>query len=129
MLALLAANGVDAPLSVLVESVLLNAHVLLTLGIVFLVVLTNRSIGPMRELDARVADVPEADGNEAQEGSLLALVLPMLILVGGSIGFMAWTGNGNILLAPARVRSSGRFALRRQWLSSSSGCGASRRRN
>lgn len=97
VLGLLAANDVDAPLGVLVESVPLNAYALLTLAIVFLVVLTNRSIGPMRELDARVADVPEADGSETQDGSLLAFVLPMLILVGGSIGFMAWTGNGNIL--------------------------------
>lgn len=97
VLGLLAANDVDAPLGVLVESVPLNAYALLTLAIVLLVVLTNRSIGPMRELDARVADVPEADGSETQDGSLLAFVLPMLILVGGSIGFMAWTGNGNIL--------------------------------
>lgn len=97
VLGLLAANDVDAPLGVLVESVPLNAYALMTLAIVFLVVLTNRSIGPMRELDARVADVPEADGSETQDGSLLAFVLPMLILVGGSIGFMAWTGNGNIL--------------------------------
>lgn len=97
VLGLLATNGVEAPLGVLVESVPLNAYALLTLGIVFLVVMTNRSIGPMRDLDAQTADIPETDGNDVQEGSLLAFILPMLILVGGSIGFMAWTGNGNVL--------------------------------
>lgn len=97
VLGLLATNGVEAPLGVLVESVPLNAYALLTLGIVFLVVLTNRSIGPMRELDARTAGVPETDKGETQDGSLPAFFLPMLILVGGAIGFMAWTGDGNIL--------------------------------
>lgn len=97
VLGLLATNGVEAPLGVLVESVPLNAYALLTVGIVFLVVLTNRSIGPMREADARIAAASGEETDTSEEGSLLAFVLPMLILVGGSIGFMAWTGGGNIL--------------------------------
>lgn len=98
VLGLLATNDVDAPLGVLVASVPLNAYALLTLVIVFLVVLTNRSIGPMREIDARAfQQAPEAESEADASGSLTAFVLPMLILVGGSIGFMASTGNGNIL--------------------------------
>jgi Na+/H+ antiporter NhaC len=97
ILGLLATNGVEAPLRVLVGSVPLNAYALLTVAIVFLVVLFNRSIGPMRALDAQMAGTPGSGTEDKAEGSLLAFAFPMLILVGGSIGFMAWTGNGNIL--------------------------------
>lgn len=98
VLGLLAANDVEAPLGVLVQSVPLNAYALLTVALVFLVVLTNRTIGPMQSADRQVAAPPPAsDTPDEAEGSLTAFVVPMLILVGGSIGFMAWTGNGNIL--------------------------------
>lgn len=98
VLSLLASNEVDMPLQVMVEAIPLNFYPLLTLALVFYVVLSNRSFGPMRASDQRkreaALDAPPAEGDG---GSLMAFILPMLILVGGSIGFMAWTGGGNIL--------------------------------
>lgn len=98
ILALLAANGVEAPLGVMLSSIGLNFYALLTLLLVAITVLTNRSIGPMKEFDrAASQQALPAQDTQAPGYALLIFVLPMLILVGGSIGFMAWTGGGNIL--------------------------------
>jgi tetracycline resistance efflux pump len=98
ILSMLAANGVNAPLEVMVQSIPLNLYALLTLALVFYVVLTNRSFGPMRVADEQVVNVQAlAERVDEPVGSLWAFVVPMAILVGGSIGFMAWTGKGNIL--------------------------------
>ncbi|MFN3609635.1 MAG: Na+/H+ antiporter NhaC family protein [Hyphomonas sp.] len=98
ILGLLATNGVDAPLGVLVSSIGLNFYAFLTLALVFFTVVTNKTFGPMRKFDA-VASATEntAEDPDPQPGALLTFILPMLILVGGAIGFMWWTGNGNIL--------------------------------
>lgn len=98
ILSLLAANGVDQPLAVMAQSIPLNVYALLTLGLVFYVVFFNRTFGPMRASDtaARTEARPEAAA-AGPDGSVWAFILPMTILVGGSIGFMAWTGKGNIL--------------------------------
>ncbi len=98
ILGLLMANGVEAPLQVMVASIPLNLYALLTIALVFYVVLANRSFGPMRESDARAVLAPgPASAATVAEGSVWAFILPMVILVGGSIGFKAWTGGGNIL--------------------------------
>lgn len=98
VLGLLATNGVDAPLGVLVSSIGLNFYAFLTLALVFLTVVTNRTFGPMRAFDAAAIQMEATEQDpEPQPGALLTFILPMLILVGGSIGFMWWTGGGNIL--------------------------------
>lgn len=99
ILGLLAANGVDAPLSVMLNSISLNFYAFLTLALVAFTVLTNRSFGPMRRFDAAAMETdPQADEPaDLPQGSLLTFIFPMLILVGGAIGFMWWTGGGNIL--------------------------------
>ncbi|ABI78851.1 Na+/H+ antiporter family protein [Hyphomonas neptunium ATCC 15444] len=98
ILGLLATNGVDAPLGVLVSSIGLNFYAFLTLALVFFTVVTNRTFGPMRAFDAAAAQIETLDEDpDPQPGALLTFILPMLILVGGSIGFMWWTGGGNIL--------------------------------
>lgn len=98
ILSLLAANDVDQPLAVMAKSIPLNAYALLTLTLVFYVVFSNRTFGPMRAADAAARAAPEPEPvADSPDGSVWAFVLPMVILVGGSIGFMAWTGGGNIL--------------------------------
>lgn len=98
VLGLLATNGVEAPLGVLIGSIGLNFYAFLTLALVFFTVVTNKSFGPMRVFDAAASErAGEDDDPEPQPGGLLTFILPMLVLVGGSISFMWWTGNGNIL--------------------------------
>ena len=98
ILGMLATNNVEAPLNVLVTSIGFNFYAFLTLGLVFITVATNKTFGPMRAFDAAALEVHAAEEDpEPQPGALLTFVMPMLILVGGSIGFMWWTGDGNIL--------------------------------
>ncbi|MFN7054904.1 Na+/H+ antiporter NhaC family protein [Hyphomonas sp.] len=100
ILGLLAANGVEAPLGVMLGSISLNFYALLTLALVAATILTGRTFGPMRAFDdaARAAPAPREDEAATETGgSLAAFLVPMFILVGGAIGFMWWTGDGNIL--------------------------------
>lgn len=98
ILGLLAANGVEAPLGVMLGSIGLNFYAFLTLALVAFTILTNRSFGPMRAFDAAARQaVHSEDASPHQSGALMTFILPMLILVGGAIGFMWWTGDGNIL--------------------------------
>ncbi len=98
VLGLLATNGVEAPLGVLVNSIGFNFYAFLTLALVFFTVMTNKTFGPMRAFDAAASAVVAEDDDPApQPGGLLTFILPMLVLVGGSISFMWWTGEGNIL--------------------------------
>ncbi len=98
ILSMLAANDVADPLQVMIGSIPLNAYALVTLGLVFYVVFSNRSFGPMRTADeAALEMLPTDSGDPDVEGSVWAFIVPMVILVGGAIAFMAWTGGGNIL--------------------------------
>ena len=76
-----------------------NAYALLTVLGVYVTVITNRSFGPMR-----TADIEARPGTEALEtvdhlppGRAIHMWLPLLVMVAGSVGFMAWTGKGNML--------------------------------
>ncbi len=99
ILGLLAANDVDAPLGVMLASIGLNFYAFLTLALVAVTVLTNRTFGPMRRFDEEAARSSPSGQGEAPvpPGSLLSFIIPMLLLVGGAIFFMWWTGEGNIL--------------------------------
>lgn len=106
ILGLLAANEVEAPLGVMLASIGLNFYAFLTLALVAVTVFTNRSFGPLRRFDeAARHDAPPSEAQPALPGSLLTFIVPMLLLVGGAIFFMWWTGEGNIL------RGSGSTAI------------------
>lgn len=95
---MLDANGVSDPLQVMLSSIPLNAYALLTLALVFYVVFSNRTFGPMRVSDMAAEELlPPDSGDPVIAGSVWAFIVPMVILVGGSIVFMVWTGNGDIL--------------------------------
>jgi len=112
ILQLMAENGVSAPLKALVWTVPFNFYPLLTLALVFLTVGLNRTFGPLARLEARsgpARPVPAGDAGledmvEAPSRAIY-MWLPMLVLVGGTLGFMAWTGDGNPL------RGSGSTAI------------------
>ncbi len=99
---LMAENGVANEFTVLFQTIALNFYALLTVAGVFVTVGLNRTFGPMAVADAswkaptRAADgVPEEDQVEAPSRALY-MGIPMLILIGGALGFMWWTGGGDI---------------------------------
>jgi Na+/H+ antiporter NhaC len=98
VLGLISEYELDNPLAVLAATIPFNFYALLTLAGVWATVLSDRTFGPMRQREQAVrvegSGTPE---DEAEPGSAFNMGLPLLVLVGGALGFMVWTGNGNIL--------------------------------
>nr|WP_288145503.1 Na+/H+ antiporter NhaC family protein [Hyphomonas sp.] len=89
----------EQSLSVVAGTVMWNVYAILTVLGVFATVLFNRTFGPMRtaDLEARpgAAELETVDHTPANRA--IHMWLPLLVMVAGSIGFMAWTGKGNML--------------------------------
>lgn len=87
--------------SVLVATVPLNFYAITTLIVVFYTVWTGRVYGPLARLEktntAR-SDVQGVDINEAEiaPGRARDMLVPLVVIVSSMIGFMLWTGNGDI---------------------------------
>lgn len=92
-LGLIAAYEFASPLGVLLWSIPLNFYALLTLAGVFATALTNRTFGPMRDIAAR----QDGEADAAAPTRARYMAVPLIVLVGGALGFMAYTGGGNIL--------------------------------
>jgi len=100
VLTLIQPYGFERPVGVLAGTVAWNAYSILTLLGVYFTVLTNRSFGPMRTADAAAkpgAMELEAAVDHTPPGRAVHMWLPLLVMVAGSVGFMIWTGKGNIL--------------------------------
>ena len=98
MLALIAGYGFDNPLEILIGTIPLNFYALLTIAGVYLTVGMDRTVGPLK---AREIETRETGGTEPGEGETpgraMDMGLPVAVLVLGALGFMAWTGGGNLL--------------------------------
>lgn len=95
------AAGAKEPVSILMQTIALNFYPLLTLAFVFLTVAMNRTYGPMHAIEtgerASVKAVGVAFNEEpAPASNWLYMAIPLFIMIGGSIGFMLWTGDGDI---------------------------------
>jgi len=114
ILELMSNNGVEAPVSVLVWTIPFNFYPLLTLVVVFLTLISNRTFGPLDIADSRASvrlEAPEAGQSDHAMDSrgsvapsqfevpsrLIYMAGPMATLIGGTLIFMVWTGDGNIL--------------------------------
>ena len=95
ILGLIAAYEVGDTLSVLIGSIGLNFYALLTVGLVLFTALSNRVFGPLKTVEAKGAAGPAGGVEPPSHPAYMGV--PLLILVGGALGFMAYTGGGNIL--------------------------------
>ena len=100
---LMANAGVENAFTVLFQTIGYNFYPLLTLVGVFLTVLIGRTIGPMARLEASGQSLTEAtdptpvsDADLPTPNRALYMALPVLVLVGGALAFMVWTGEGDI---------------------------------
>ncbi|WP_084419849.1 Na+/H+ antiporter NhaC family protein [Henriciella litoralis] len=98
VLALISEYSFSNPLSVLIATVPLNFYAWLTLAVVWVTVFSDRTFGPLRSVEAevRVSPVPTDEQSDAP-GHPMNMGLPLAVLVFGALGFMVWTGGGNIL--------------------------------
>jgi Na+/H+ antiporter NhaC len=110
--ALLAAQGVDRPATILFAAIPLNFYAVLALVLVLVVILTGWNLGPMREAERRVTEegkllrdgakpmvTEEVSGERAKAGvprRAVNMVLPIMTMV-GVVPLVLWlTGGGDL---------------------------------
>lgn len=101
LLGLLNENGVEGATGVLMSTIALNFYAWITLVLVFATIVSNKTFGPLAAVEkAGGGSAAAATGpfNEAPEAPSRAIymAIPLLIMIGGTIGFMLWTGDGDI---------------------------------
>lgn len=84
----------DDPIGILAATIPLNFYALLTLVGVFLTVFSGKVIGPMRTAETRSERQAEETTRPTRA---IYMALPLLIMVIGTLGFMLWTGEGNMM--------------------------------
>lgn len=101
LLGLLNENGVDGATGVLMATIGLNFYAWITIALVFFTVFSNRTFGPLAAIErgggTRKA-VASGPFNEppAAPSKAIYMAIPLLVMIGGTIGFMIWTGDGDI---------------------------------
>ncbi|MCI5047430.1 MAG: sodium:proton antiporter [Aquisalinus sp.] len=83
----------DNAVAVVAGSVPWNFYALLTLVGVYLTAFSGKVFGPMRNADARLEQ--QADDNAPEPTKASYMWLPLVVMVGGALAFMTWTGGGN----------------------------------
>lgn len=101
LLGLLNENGVEGATGVLMSTIALNFYAWITLVLVFFTVFSNRTFGPLAALErhgSSAAAVASGPFNEppAAPSKAIYMAIPLLVMIGGTIGFMIWTGDGDI---------------------------------
>lgn len=89
----------QSPVSILISSIAYNFYPLLTLAVVFFTIWTGKLFGPLAAADAASQSQPEQQQVELPVEPTKAryMVVPLLTMVFGMVGFMVWTGNGNLI--------------------------------
>ena len=82
----------DSAVRVVAGSIPLNFYALGTLALVFFTAWTGRVFGPLKTV-ASQGQISDAD---IRPTKTVYMIIPALILVFGTIGFMLWTGEGNL---------------------------------
>ena len=93
-LSLISQYDFESPNGVVLGSIPWNFYALVTLGIVYLTVFTGKVFGPMAKADARVEGGIEEAGPAPTRASYMWV--PLVVMVGSAIAFMAITGEGRI---------------------------------
>ena len=88
----------ESPVNILVATIPLNFYALSTLAVVFYTVWTGKVFGPLATTEAAQSTAPiTAADVQPEPGRARDMLVPLACLVLGMLGFMAWTGNGNLL--------------------------------
>lgn len=99
---LLKENGVENATGVLMATIALNFYAWIALVLVFATIVMNRTVGPLAAVERAAGGNAKAQGGSlfdevpAEPSKALYMAIPLTIMIGGTIGFMLWTGNGDI---------------------------------
>lgn len=95
LLGLISGYGFEDPVALLVATIPLNFYALLTLVGVYFTASTDKVFGPMRRAETRADDTTSGEDIDPTRARFMAI--PLTLMVIGTIGFMLWTGKGNIM--------------------------------
>lgn len=87
----------ESAVSVLIGTIPLNFYAIFTLMVVFYTIYTDKVHGPMKESELKLNKVANHSDIDVAAGSVSLMLLPLLTLVLGMVGFMLWTGNGSLV--------------------------------
>jgi len=102
ILALLSSYDLGIPaVEVLWGTVKYNFYALVTLAIVFYSSYSGKYYGPLaksaaKDLNELTATSGDKQEDQEQAGHAMFMILPLLTMVFGMVGFMIWTGNGDL---------------------------------
>lgn len=83
----------DQAVSVVAGSIPLNFYALLTVGLVIFTAVSDKVFGPLRS----VSSMGDMVRSEEEPTNMAYMLIPAGILVFGTIAFMLWTGEGNLV--------------------------------
>ena len=84
------------PVSILWGTIPFNFYALVTLGIVFFSIITGKYFGPMATSTHKIEHKQVDQLSEVKASKARFMVIPILVLVLGMVGFMFYTGGGEI---------------------------------
>ena len=93
-LGLLEPYNFENAVAVLAGTIPWNLYAILTLIGVFLTIGTDKTIGPMKSAESKAETIEE---DLPAPTKSIYMWLPLLVMVLGGVGFMVWTGGGNIM--------------------------------
>lgn len=139
VIGLLAAQGVKNPVGALVSSMPFNFYAIIALLIVFLVVLTEKDLGPMKKAEHRVrfenkllrdgaeplistevvameakAGIPQRAFNMILPVATMLIMMPVVLLITGKGNLMEGSGSISVLWAVISGLAAGAVAYRAQ---------------
>ena len=86
----------QAPVEIVWSTIPYNFYALVTLSIVFYSVISGKYYGPMATSTNKIEHVNEDEEQDIKATKARYMIIPLLILVFGMIGFMLYTGNGEL---------------------------------
>ncbi|TQV88364.1 Na+/H+ antiporter NhaC family protein [Aliikangiella coralliicola] len=97
ILSLLSGYELDNAVESLVYSIPYNLYSWLTLFLVFYTVWSGRVFGPMQQSEQNLANIQVEQEKTPDATSTSFMIVPLLVMIGGILFFMWYTGEGKIL--------------------------------
>jgi tetracycline resistance efflux pump len=87
----------QSAVAILIATIPLNFYALSTLAVVFYTVWTGKVYGPLAAVELEQPVLVDSQEEAVVDGRARDMLVPLAFLVFGMLGFMTWTGNGNML--------------------------------
>lgn len=86
----------ENPVSVLLQTIPLNFYALFILLIVLFTIITGKHLAPMRRANQQLHRIDGHDEVQPTATQSRFMLIPLLTMVLSMVGFMYWTGNGDL---------------------------------